>query len=165
MDPKLVSCVTPLPMAPIQRSTLLDHGALERQTEAALQKLVDAKRAEAGLTMPGVVWDATLGHLLSPALASYETEAASGCAIGSAHFADAIRRFVPSGHTFKGFPHHFATADPSAIFAAWCENDVARDILTTRTKKATLSVRLRVFPLADEVLSVWAMLAIAYRPA
>ena len=66
--------------------------------------------------------------------------------------------------TFKGLPLHFTTTDAKAIFRAWSEGEVSSDILTTRTSIGALALRVRVFPLADEVLSVWVMLAMAYRP-
>ena len=104
-------------------------------------------------------------HLLAPALASYELERVSGTApVGQEHFSDAIKRAVPVGFTFKGLPQHFVTTDARAIFAAWMQSAVASDILRTRTFKASIAVRVRVFPMADDVLSVWVMLAMAYRP-
>ena len=109
-------------------------------------------------------WDVSLGHLLSPALYSYETERLSGAPVGQTYFSDAIRRFVPHGHTFKGLPLHFTTADPQAIFSTWMASEVACDILHCRTYKASLSVRVRVFPMPDDIVSVWVMLAMAYRP-
>ena len=85
-------------------------------------------------------------------------------ASAASHFSDAIRRAVPHGHTFKGLPLHFTTSHAPAILDGWLSSDVARDILECRTYKARLAVRVRVFPLPDNVASVWAMLAIAYRP-
>ena len=102
--------------------------------------------------------------MLSPALFSYETERMSGHPVGQALFADAIKRAVPTGQTFKGLPMHFVSTDALQIFAAWMENEVACDIMRTRTHKASLAVRVRVSFLPDDVVSVWAMLAIAYRP-
>ena len=53
------------------------------------------------------VWDDQLCYLLSPALAAYELERATGLVPGKAEFEDAVRRIVPDGHTFKAFPIHF----------------------------------------------------------
>jgi len=126
--------------------------------------LVDAHRASFGLASPGVKWDAGLSHLLAPALYSYEHERLTGLTTGNALFSDSIKRAIPPGHTFKGFPQHFLALDPSEIMRAWLRSDVALDILQCRSYKASLAVRLRVFPMPDEVTSVWAMLAIHYRP-
>ena len=76
----------------------------------------------------------------------------------------ARQRAVPVGFTFKGLPQHFVTTDARAIFSAWMQSAVASDILRTKTFKASIAVRVRVFPMADDVLSVWVMLAMAYRP-
>ena len=66
--------------------------------------------------------------------------------------------------TFKGFPHHFIFFDAKLIFAAWLRDETALSIMQCRTSKASLAVRLRVTPMPDDVVSVWAMLAITYRP-
>jgi centrosomal protein CEP76 len=164
MEPSLLKSITPLPCAPLTPPALTDHGGVADATERALQSLVDQHRSSLHLKVPGVEWDAALGHLLSPALYSYETERLSGAPVGQAFFSDAIRRFVPHGHTFKGLPLHFTTCEPQAIFSTWMASHVACDILHCRTYKAALAVRARVFPMPDGVVSVWVMLAIAYRP-
>jgi centrosomal protein CEP76 len=164
MDPKVLQSVTPLPTAPLRPSASLEHSTAEVAAEAALQRLVDEHRASLGLRAQGVQWDEQLGHLLSPALYSYESQAVTGNPVGPDLFADAIKRYVPHGHTFKGFPQHFSAADAAQMFASWMASPIARDIVETRTLRGTLAVRVRVFPLTDDVTSVWAMLAIAYRP-
>ena len=131
---------------------------------AARRSGLDEHRGANSLAVPGVAWDDALAHLLTPALYSYETERISGAAVGQALFSDGIKRAVPHWHTFKGLPLHFTSDDPTAIFRAWMDNPVATDLLHTRTYKAALAVRVRVFPLPDDVVSVWVMLAIAYRP-
>ena len=164
MEPAILRTVTPMPQSPLAPSPLTDHASLALSSEAALRTLVDQHRASLRLDAPGVQWDANLGHTLSPALFSYESERISGAPSGQRLFSDAIRRFVPQGHTFKGLPMHFTTYDSTAIFAAWLASDVAADILQTRTYKAAISVRVRIFPLPDGIVSVWVMLAMAYRP-
>ena len=153
-----------VPMAPLQPSLLSDPSAVAIATEAALKALVDEHRKGLGLSVPGVLWDENLSHLLSPALYSYEAERIGGYPIGQDLFGEAIKRVVPSGHTFKGLPLHFTTHEPQAIFRAWMQSEVASDILRTKSFKGSLALRIRVAPMADEVTSVWAMLAIAYRP-
>jgi centrosomal protein CEP76 len=164
MDSALLRGLTPVPCAPLRPSSLRDPSDVALAAEAALRARVDEHRQTLGLRFPGVVWDDALSHLLAPALYSYEAERIGGYPIGQAFFADAIKRAVPGGHTFKGLPLHLTTIDPLAIFDAWQRHETASDILATRTSKGMLALRLRVFPLADEVVSVWAMLAIAYRP-
>ncbi len=165
MDATLLRGVTPLPQAPLRPCSLGEPAALESAAEAALRALVDEHRASLGLGRPGVVWDEELSYLLAPALAAYETERMTGhAAVDNALFADAIRRKVSAGHTFKGFPHHFVTSDSRSIFDAWLRDEVALSILQCRASKASLGLRLQLHPMADDVVSVWVMLAIAYRP-
>ncbi len=49
-------------------------------------------------------WDTDLSYLLTPSLSSYELERREGASVGIEEFQEAIRRHVPEGHTFKGFP-------------------------------------------------------------
>lgn len=164
LDPMLLQSVTPLPCAPLQPSMLTDPASVAAAAEGALRALVDEHRKGLQLSVPGVTWDDSLCHLLAPALYSYEAERLGSHPVGQGLFSDAIKRAVPTGHTFKGLPLHFTSYEPTAIFRAWMQNEVASDVLRTRTFKGSLAIRLRVCPMADGVVSVWAMLAIAYRP-
>ena len=164
MDTNLLQSVTPLPTPQLKANSLHDHSNLSASTEAQLKQLIDDHRKGLKLNVPGVEWDEQLSHQLSPALSSYEAERIGGYPIGQQLFGDAIKRAVPAGHTFKGWPQHFITADAGFIFKAWMQSGVASDIIKTRSYKASLAVRVRVFPIAEEVVSVWAMLAVAYRP-
>lgn len=165
MDAALLKSVTPLPQAPLRPCSMGEPAALEAATEAALRALVDEHRSSRGLGRTGVVWDEELSYLLTPALASYETERMTGhAAVDQALFADAIRRKVSAGHTFKGFPHHFVTSDALSIFDTWLRDEVALSILQCRASKASLGLRLQLHPMADDVVSVWVMLAVAYKP-
>ena len=53
------------------------------------------------------IWDDELSYLLTPALAGYEMEHKTGLSAGNEEFQHAIRKNVPDGHTFKGFPIQF----------------------------------------------------------
>jgi centrosomal protein CEP76 len=165
MDAALLKSVTPLPQAPLRPCSMGEPAALEAATETALRALVDEHRASRGLGRPGVVWDEELSYLLTPALASYETERMTGhAAVDQTLFADAIRRKVSAGHTFKGFPHHFVTSDARSIFDTWLRDEVALSILQCRASKASLGLRLQLHLMADDIVSVWVMLAVAYKP-
>lgn len=61
-------------------------------------------------------WDTNLSYLLGPALSSYELERQEGKSMGVEEFQEAIRRYVPEGHTFKGFPIQFAHTCGHKIF-------------------------------------------------
>lgn len=64
------------------------------------------------------VWDDHLSYLLSSALSAYELERCTGVSCGNEEFQDAVRRAVPDGHTFKGFPIHFLHRNARRAFAA-----------------------------------------------
>lgn len=63
------------------------------------------------------VWDDHLSYLLSSALCAYELERCTGVSCGNEEFQDAVRRAVPDGHTFKGFPIHFLHRNARRAFA------------------------------------------------
>lgn len=65
----------------------------------------------------GTVWDDNLSYLLSSALAAYELERWTGISCGNEEFQDAVRRAVPHGHTFKGFPIQFLHRNTRRAFA------------------------------------------------
>ena len=68
-----------------------------------------------GLT---ATWDDHLSYLLTPALAAYETERVTGVTAGNEEFQQAIRRAVPDGHTFKGYPIQFVHRNARRAFSA-----------------------------------------------
>ena len=63
-------------------------------------------------------WDDELCYLLSPALAAYENEHSLGITVGNEEFQHAIRRNVPDGHTFKGFPIQFIHTNANRAFSS-----------------------------------------------
>ena len=61
-------------------------------------------------------FDDHLSYLLSPALSSYELERVTGLSVGSEEFQEAVRRAVPNGHAFKGFPIQFVHKNARKAF-------------------------------------------------
>ena len=61
-------------------------------------------------------FDDHLSYLLSPALASYELERVTGLSVGNEEFQEAVRRAVPNGHAFKGFPIQFVHKNARKAF-------------------------------------------------
>lgn len=103
-------------------ATRLDVPRLELDLENQLKGLIEAKRLETlGLL---TVWDAHLSYMLQPALAAYESERITDHAFGNDDFQDAIRRHVPQGHCFKGFPTCFAHLQPNRMLVALQRNQV-----------------------------------------
>ncbi|MEQ2185212.1 hypothetical protein GOODEAATRI_015939, partial [Goodea atripinnis] len=77
------------------------------------------------------VWDDHLSYLLSSALSAYEMERCTGVSCGNEEFQDAVRRAVPDGHTFKGFPIHFLHHNARRAFATCLRSDIIPNTLGT----------------------------------
>ncbi|XP_019523770.1 PREDICTED: centrosomal protein of 76 kDa [Hipposideros armiger] len=113
-----------------------------------------------GLT---TVWEDQLSYLLSPALASYEFERTTSISAGNEEFQDAIRRAVPDGHTFKGFPIHFVYRNARRAFATCLRSPFCEEIICCRGDQVRLAVRVRVFTYPESACAVWIMFACKYR--
>ena len=155
------SSLQPLPIAPLAPSRLPDRGALEERLEAEIISAIRSHRAQLGAPFE---IDPQLSYLLAPALGSYEAERVTGSAVGASEFQQAIKRYVPVGHTFKGFPHHFTSVHPPAVLDALLKAAPCSDILQCRGDHVKLAVRARVYPYPDDVCAVWVMLAVSYLP-
>ena len=85
--------------------------------------------------------------------------------MGGSEFRLAIKRAVPHGHTFKGFPQHFTHQHAPTMLAALLQSPVALGIVQCTGERVRLALRLRVFVYPDDVCAVWAMLASTHRPS
>ncbi|KAJ1447360.1 CEP76 C2 domain-containing protein [Pelagophyceae sp. CCMP2097] len=140
--------------------TRLDVPAAELALESQLRSLVSAQRhAELGLV---TAWDADLSYMLQPALAAYEGERVLATPQNDDDFQDAIRRRVPQGHCFKGFPTCFSHANAPRIFAALQRGELSQDVLTTAGEQVRHALRVRIFAYAEDVVAVWVMIAVRY---
>ncbi|CAM9785873.1 unnamed protein product [Phaeothamnion confervicola] len=130
--------------------------------EMELRALVAAERDDRlGLT---TLWDDSLAALLQPALAAYEAERVAGVSYGGEEFEDSVRRAVPEGFVFKGFPTCFSHPFPHRMFESLVRGPVSGDILKSSGDHTRFAVRARVFPYADRVLAVWVFFAVRYQP-
>ena len=83
-----------------------DAAAHEARLEVELKKALSDHRAEL-LGHSWTQWDDNLAYLLMPSLAAYEQETLTGQAAASSDdFQQCIRRSIPAGCVFKGFPQH-----------------------------------------------------------
>ena len=156
MDAALLAPLAPLPVSALTPSPIVDRAAAEEAVETALREQIEAHRVELGLAC---AWDAQMSALLAPALLSYETERMVGASVGSAEFESAVKRAVPVGATFKGYPLHFTHARPAPMFASVLRSEVGASIVQGREKGARLAVRARVAPYPDGLCSTWLMVA------
>uniref|UniRef100_A0ACB8FD57 Centrosomal protein of 76 kDa n=1 Tax=Sphaerodactylus townsendi TaxID=933632 RepID=A0ACB8FD57_9SAUR len=96
-------------------------------------------------------------------LAAYELERTTGVSSGNEEFQDAIRRAVPDGHTFKGFPIHFVYRNARRAFATCLRSPFCEEIVCCRGDQVRLAVRVRVFAYPESACAVWIMFACKYR--
>lgn len=144
------------PLAPVPRP-LADEAA--DGLEASLRRMLAAHRAEQALATS---WDSELEYLLSPALAAYEAERVSGVVVPPTDFQQAVRRAVPEGFTFKGFPIQFNHTHAERIWRALCDSPSLLEIVQTRGDRVRFAVRALVVPFAEGLCSAWVMVAVRF---
>uniref|UniRef100_A0A671P4U9 Centrosomal protein 76 n=1 Tax=Sinocyclocheilus anshuiensis TaxID=1608454 RepID=A0A671P4U9_9TELE len=130
------------------------------QLELEMRYLLAEHRKDLGLAM---VWDDHLSYLLSAAHSAYELEHCTGVSCGNEEFQDAVRRAVPDGHTFKGFPVHFLHRNARRAFATCLRSPFCEEIVCCRGDHVRLVVRVRVFAYPVSACAVWIMFACKYR--
>ncbi|KAG7259875.1 hypothetical protein CRUP_025073 [Coryphaenoides rupestris] len=138
----------------------LEPATASNQLELEMRCLVSEHRKDLDLV---TVWDDHLSYLLSSALAAYETERCVGVSCGNEEFQDAVRRAVPDGHTFKGFPIHFLHRHARRAFATCLRSRFCEEIVSCRGDHVRLALRVRVYPYPENACAVWIMFACKYR--
>lgn len=97
---QITTCASPaLQVVPCD---IISH---EMRIEAELKNLLAEHRQES-LGHTPTHWDDSTGFLLMPSLAAHEQDALTGQSTAQDDFQQCIRRSIPSGCTFKGFPQH-----------------------------------------------------------
>ena len=129
MDMKLIEGVSlrynnmSLPILP---SVICPYTTAEA-IEDKVKQLIVTKRRSMGLK---TVFDNNLSYILSPALEVYENERVSSMHMaGSEEFQHAVKRCVPIGYSFKGFPIMFNHTDTNRMLDALQEGAVPCDIM------------------------------------
>lgn len=130
---------------------------LELKLEAQLQAGLAELRAQ--LTGMDTTFDAKMGYVLGPALAAYEQDRLVGMPRGAEDFEAAVKRTVPRGSKFIGWPAMFNHTEPARIIAAMRADPSAAAAIATRSASAVFAVRVHVAVYAADVLAVWVMLA------
>lgn len=159
MNQDVLRTVTPQLAAPLSAPDASTVAADEEAVEKGIRAQMVHHRRGKGLA---TVFDDNLEYLLTPALSSYELERVTGLSVGSEEFQQGIKRAVPEGHTFKGFPIQFAHLNHPSIFVALTKEKIAADILATRGDAVRFAVRCRIFLYPENVKAVWVMVAVRY---
>ncbi|XP_067305275.1 centrosomal protein of 76 kDa [Pseudorasbora parva] len=149
-----------LPPTPPLCSPSIVPNEASNQLELEMRYLLAEHRKDLGLA---TVWDDHLSYLLSAALSAYELERCTGVSCGNEEFQDAVRRAVPDGHTFKGFPIHFLHRNARRAFATCLRSPFCEEIVCCRGDHVRLAVRVRVFAYPESACAVWIMFACKYR--
>ena len=148
------SCLPPLCQS--QLDATLAANDLERQ----LRSLTVLHRQDIGLNTQ---WDEQLSYVLSPALASYETERVTGVSVGNEEFDQAIKLAIPDGHSFKAFPIQFTHKNARKAFAACLRSPIGEEIVACRGDQVKLALRCKVVTYPEATLAVWVMFACRYK--
>ncbi|KAJ3179212.1 Centrosomal protein of 76 kDa, partial [Irineochytrium annulatum] len=163
---------------------------VEAELETALRGLLEAHREDhdlgcafddhlAGL-MGQCLWGCEMGRVMrASGSAPTPTAANSGDALDAGgwawmhgfegmsgrDFQEGVRRAIPEGHTFKGFPCHFAShLSASRMFATLGRNPGCAGLLLARGDKVRFALRVRVFPYVERCVACWVMIAVRYKP-
>ncbi|XP_032225955.2 centrosomal protein of 76 kDa [Nematostella vectensis] len=150
----------PMPPLPPLFPPTIDSALISNDMEHELRSLVGDHRKDLGLSTS---WDDELCHILSPALASYELEHSTGVSVGNEEFQHAIRRAIPDGHTFKGFPIQFVHRNARRAFATCLRSPICEEIISCRGDNVRLAVRVRVFTYPENACATWIMFAVKYK--
>lgn len=135
---------------------------LAEDLEEALKRLIEQRRrAQDGVH---TFWDDDLAVITQPALASYELDRVIGVTFGNEEFQAGVKRLVPRGHSFKGYPTCFNTTNPDAILATLLKSPAAVDIVDCKGIATRHALRIKICPYPEGVRAVWLMLAVHYKP-
>ena len=149
---------TPLP--PLSQPTL-NGASMAKNLETKLKILIAEHRKDIDLMTE---WDNKLSYLLGQSLVSYETEKSCGLPnVGNNDFQDAIKRAVPEGNTFKGFPIQVLHCNAKKVFKSCIKSAVCSGIIECRGDELRLALRCYVTVFPDDLVATWVMVACRYR--
>jgi len=142
----------------------LDPSAVAQAIESALKGLIHSYRERNDASRTS--WDSDLSYMLTPALDAYENERVLGVSSDSNDFATIVRKQIPKGHSFKGYPLFATNRDPRQMLNALVSSPVASDILNTQSDDSTrFALRVSVFAYPENAHAIWVMLAVRFRAA
>ncbi|KAI9329408.1 hypothetical protein BDR26DRAFT_1011765 [Obelidium mucronatum] len=148
---------------------------LETELELVLKSRIAMYRDDHDLL---TVWDEELAHLLTQCLCGCEygklyakrsnsvTTAGGGVnaeGVSNVEFQEGVKRGIPEGHTFKGFPIHFNTLNPQKIFGTFSQAKACQNLMLTRGDKVRFGVRVKVVGYAEKCVACWVIVAVRYR--
>ena len=161
MDPEIMIGLEHQEKVPLCPPTL-NPLELEVTMEHAIRHMITSlRRNELRLSTD---WDDQLSYMLGPALCAYEMERLTGAAFGNDEFQDSIKRNVPEGHTFRGYPIVVNDPSPANVLGVFRRAQIATDILRTRGDAVRFALRVKVFIFPEDAKAIWVMLACKFKP-
>ncbi|KAH8609728.1 CEP76 C2 domain [Trypanosoma vivax] len=138
-----------------------DHKCLENNLQNSLVHEVTNYRDARGIVSH---FDDNLTHVLAQALCAYENHRRTGRLEDLSLFQAGVKGIIGEGRAFKGVPVNVTHTNSSKIVAAFNSNAAGRELLELTADNLVLAVRVKVFLFPEGIISVWVMLAAAYRP-
>ncbi|DAZ98439.1 TPA: hypothetical protein N0F65_001140 [Lagenidium giganteum] len=133
----------------------------EQQWTKFLKQSVTAYRRVQGLHTR---WSDELSFYLLPALQAYELERLYAIAqVENEFFQQSIKRFVPDGHTFRGYPTVFVHETLPEALEKLEEDATAQDILDAHGRSAHFALATRCFAYPEGLVVTWVLLAVSYQ--
>lgn len=149
--------VLPRRAAIFLKAPIIQERAEERALERKLKELVVQYRREyANLSTS---FSSDLSYILSPALASYESERVTGLTYGNEEFQQSIRKVVPENCVFRATPFQFTSLHPSVLFSSLLQSRALLDLLTSDGMDHRFGLRVKVVAYPEDFVAVWVMLA------
>jgi centrosomal protein CEP76 len=146
----------PVAVMPTEIEPRMREESIEKELRLGIERLRHSQQ------LPLPVWDEELCYVLSPALAAYETERTLGISAGNTEFQSAIKRAVPGGQCFQGFPTAFAHMSVARMLASFDRGEVPHSILHTQGSGVRFALRVKLVPYPENVVVVWVMLAVRF---
>jgi len=141
----------------------LNASDIEDRLEDGLIGLISEHRARLGLP---VSWDHEGSYTLTQSLVAYETARLHNDnvpVVAQDLFQSAIRQRIPDGHTFKGYPVASTHTSFSRVMNQFVSSPTGRDIIETVGDDVHFMLRCKAYVFPEDVVSIWAMVAVRYR--
>lgn len=167
-SPKSIMPVRLFSLPPPRQVILEQERMLEQRLE---QGLISYRLNHCG--GQSTTFSSSLSYVLTPALASYEMEKLGWKEERDEENAEdlfraSIKRTVPQGHTFQGYPvmfsTDFSTGNISTILAKMEQNAIGQKIMQTTGDAVHFAFRVQVFYYTQDIQATWVMLAVRFRP-
>lgn len=122
---------------------------------------VISHRAELGLSCS---FDAKLDILLAECIWSLEAQKLSADVSQEypEFFQSGIRRAIPSGHTFKGLPYEFQSANAQKMFSRISRLESFNNLLSLRADAVRFVVKVKIFPYPEDTMACWLMIGVRF---